>query len=543
MVVHTYTNFMLTKPLATGTHVSNIVKTLSLLSTAILLSACAPVGVKKPFFDEINTRTTSNPEAMARRVGEADRASDRQSSVRLDPGAWVASQPINIRVEERLPSVFFEEIAFNRQIVSLHELASRLTEITRVRVVVRQDAVEAAHTAIITGRAPLPGLDLGTQQAAAASQAGSAAAASTGTPALHIMYRGNLKGMLDTVAARLGVHWKFDGRDIRLFVADTRSFPLHASAGKLGLDSAHASGGQGTTSNLKAGTELDIWKDTESKVKSMLTPKGVVHVSQASGLITVTDIPLVLERVEAYMTELNKAINRQVMLTFNIYSVQRSREDTSAINIQTLLQKGGYRISMLSGSNTGAMTIFREGSSSVPSGSTAFINALQTIGTTRAVHSSSVVTKNNQPVPVSVGTQTAHLKEVKVVREENKPDVIEQTVGTFDTGLDLMVMPRLIDDFNLMLDFTLSLKDLKALRVYSSASGRLEMPEIDQRRMMQRVNLRSGETLILTGFESDRDEQSGSAFLDTRLPFLNNRKQDGERTTFVITVRASIVQN
>lgn len=508
------------------------------------LSGCAGIGEKIPFFEQMNTKTATPPAELVRNVGSTDRSSDRASAVKVDPGAWVASAPFKIQTIQKLPSVFYEEVSFNRSIVSLYDFSARITNISKIRVRASVDALGVAAQAIRDGAAPLPGLTAAGGGAISSSQ-GASATGIESKKELQILYKGTLKGLLDTVTARLGIYWTFDGMNIQLFQRDTRTFVLNAPTGDItvttGMNtSSNSTGGNtggGATSNLSTNSQLTLWTDVEKNIKTFLSPAGNVSHSKATGTFTVTDIPDVLDRVEDYINTLNESLGKQVVMEINIYAVSLTRDNTQGLDLKALLTRGKQSINMspvVGGSSSVAIT--RESGGDTTS---FFIQALSSAGATRKVTTATLVASNNQPVPLQVGTQFSYIASQQTTVATTGVAQTTSTVAQLNTGLALMLIPKILDDHSILLQYNLGLSTLKNLRVYSTSTSRLEMPELETRNILQRVNLRSGETLIASGFEDGSDRQGGSGIGDAANPIWGQQTQSGTREVFVITVKPS----
>ena len=71
-------------------------------------------------------------------------------------------------------------------------------------------------------------------------------------------------------------------------------------------------------------------------------------------------------------------------------------------------------------------------------------------------------------------------------------------------------LPHLLEDGTVMLQFSTDISALRQIRRVSSGSGStsssIESPELDTRNFLQRVAMKSNETLIISGFEQTDDD-------------------------------------
>jgi type IVB pilus formation R64 PilN family outer membrane protein len=242
--------------------------------------------------------------------------------------------------------------------------------------------------------------------------------------------------------------------------------------------------------------------------------------SPATGSISVTDTPDVLERVAAFMAQQNRALSRQVMLNVTVLSVTLSAQDSYGIDwsavYQTLSKKFSINNTFIStATNPVSFAASLLSPSSNLNGTSMMIQALSTQGRVRRKTSASVTTLNNQPVPVQVATQQGYLASISTTNTANVGSATAVTPGTVTTGFNMTLLPHVLDDGTVMLQFFTNISSLLALQNVSSGGTNpmtIQTPEVDTRNFLQRVAMKSGETLVISGYEGTNDNatQSGT---------------------------------
>lgn len=512
------------------------------LVPSIFLSACS-INQLPSKIKELDRSRVNQVDQLSKEVGNPDREAVRNSLVSVKEGAWLLGNPVKIEPVVRLPKMFYETITFNREIVSLNEFGSRLTELTGLPSNVDQLASRSAISAIHTGSAPLPGI---TAERAAATSASVSGA--SGSKTLRVVYRGTLKNLLDTVTSRLGIYWEYQGGAIQFYMTRVRTYTIHAVAGDTDLNASVASqgggGGSGTASktaqSIVTTAKLSLWQDIEKTVKSMLTSSGTVHTSMATGSITVKDSPDILLNVEQYLDELNKELSKQIALEVNVYTVAFSSSDQYGLDWNAVFNKQSklsLSVTPIGGGVATAGSMLLGVVSDNVTSKTLF-QALSSVGKTRRSTTASVIASNNQAVPVQVGTQTAFISgSTTTLSGANAIPVTTQTVSNITTGFNMTLLPRMIGAKDILLQFSIDMSLLKQIRSFATTTSRIEMPEIDTRNFMQRVSLRSGETLIVSGFEQMNDVRAESGVFKSDNPFFGNKTNQGARDVLVITIR------
>src|SRR5205085_6535083 len=136
-------------------------------------------------------------------------------------------------------------------------------------------------------------------------------------------------------------------------------------------------------------------------------------------------------------------------------------------------------------------------------GSQAMISALSTQGRVTELTSASVVTLNNQPVPVNVGRRVSYLAASATSQTANVGSTTSLTPGTVSTGFSMTLVPHIIDGQELLLQYAIDLSSLLRIKTISSGGSSIEAPDVSTSSFLQRVRLKSGETLVVAGFDQD----------------------------------------
>ncbi len=414
---------------------------------------------------------------------------------------------------------------------SLDEFAERITLRSGIPTKVAADASRPGQignssdnkggTSPAGGVPPMPvGTPFGMQGNAQTSNANSL------TGPIRIDFSGgSLKGLLDTVAARFGVSWKYSNGTIQFFRNDTRTFQITAVPGDTELSatvsSAASSGGgeggggsSGVNNNNSHSTgvksQLSVYSSIEKAVNIMLSAGGRVVASPATGSITVSDTPDNLERIALFIDRENQSMSRQVMINVTVLAVTLSRGDNYGIQwnavYKTLSRKFGITNTLAAAVNATAFSAaILDTASSKFAGSNVLIEALSEQGRVRRETTASVVTLNNQPVPVQVAKQTSYLKSSQTTLTANVGSTTTLTPGMVTSGFNMTILPNVLSNGTVMLQFATDISSLRALRTVRSNNSTIETPEVDTRNFLQRVAMKSNETLIISGFEQTDD--------------------------------------
>lgn len=454
-----------------------------------------------------------------------------------DPGNIAASPYVRYVPDLWLPTVKSTEVAgkdfgnqvtsrhisINRSFSSLQSVAERITLLTGIPVHIAQDPTQkkssAKNTTATTSTPGLPGLPSFSRNDPAQAS-------------VSIMYDGPLSGFLDTVASRYGVSWEWGKGGIHFYKFATRTFRIAALPGdtssKNTVTNSTGSSDDNTTSGTSTNndenssstggsvTETDVsinkmsvWTALEKAIKSMLSPSGSVVVTPATGTVTVTDTPQILDRVGTYIKEQNKSLNKRVHLSVRVVSVELNDSEQYGIDWDLLYESigghfgAGLFSSSLASEDATSLTfkVLPGKNGSAWAGSNVILSALSGQGKVSNLTSATLTTLNNQPAPIQVGRQIAYLKNSSTTLTDGSSVSNSLNPGTLNTGFSMTVLPHVLDDDELVLQFSVNISSLVSMTQVVSGNSMIQTPEVDTRNFLQRVKIGNGDTLILTGFE------------------------------------------
>lgn len=472
-------------------------------------------------------------------VNETGRAVPGSANEGIPPvvhesGIWIGRAAMKLGAKP-LPPIFYEPATFDRTVATLSELAERITLRSGIPVKVAPEALGmnavappqlaegAASTLRPSMRMPLLPANPGLRPAEPSGGMNAMA-----TPVRITYTNGNFKGLLDTAVARFGVSWKYEDGIIRIFHTDSRTFQISAIPGDSSftanvVSGAASTGGVGgvtgagpaaggsaggvsanNSQNTTVASRLSVYSSIENTVKAMLSPHGKVVASPATGAITVVDTPESLDQIATYIDNENKVLVRQVVINVTVLSVSLTDNDEYGIDwnlvYRTLRNEYGLANRFASSLDSAAFSAGVVGNSRF-SGSTVVIDALSKQGKVRRQTTASVVTLNNQPVPVQVARQTSYLQSSQTSVIAQVGAVTTLTPGTVTAGFNMSILPHVLSNGTVMLQFSGDLSTLRQIRPVESNGNKIETPELDTRNFLQRVAMRSNETLIISGFE------------------------------------------
>jgi len=487
----------------------------------LLLSGCAPL-------ERINKidNTVSQDE---KRADKHLHALKKGAVVRDLTSQWINPYPLNAQPggNNLLPPC---AVAINRPgSITLAEVSAFISKRCQLPVVVTPDAQAilaptGGKTEQLSGPVPAPDPNGMVPLAALGGSPVRAAPTVTGGTSLRgVFWQGELGGLLDNVTTRLGLSWRYEQGRIAIFYLDTRTFPVmfmdsKASFGSktvsgttssMGATGDSSGGGLSGDSNTSQATEMEIksslYEDVTNTIKSMLTP-GTGRMNLSAGVLTVTDTPRVLEQIGRYLDDRNKELNRQVVLNVQVYSVEKRTQDQYGIDWNAVFNSGSVGLSLTNAFTGGSSDALNGGISILDgkgAGTKAFIKALSEQANVSVMTEASSMTTNLSAVPIQVALQQDYASNVTTENTANVGSSSSITKSTITTGFNMTVLPFLMPQSpKMQLQFAINMSDDPTMRTFTSDNTSVELMKTRLKTFTQRVIMQSGQTLVLSGYQS-----------------------------------------
>lgn len=524
---------------------------LTLLLSSILLG-CASTKLS----DRVEANTAVSTTESQRLLNELEAKKQPQPLIERTTQAWFAGKPLlNKKQSLNIPESFNRAITIERYL-TIQEAAERITIKTGIPVQIDNDLLSTSSQssgAQPTGAAPTT---------ASSSQ-------SSQQQLVNIRYTGTIYGLLDTVAARMGFNWRYQNNQIRFFTLDTRTYVLNAIPGDSSLKnsvgsnvSSSGSGGGSSSGGSSSGNSnasssqstsvssaLSVWTNINDTVSSMLSSRGKVITSQSTGTVTVTDKPEILDRVSSYIDVQNKNLSKQVFVNVKIFSIALNDTDNYSVNwnvvFKNMSNKFGFSLVNNFPVATGATSLTAQILSAASTatggikqfaGSDAMFSALSTEGKVSVITSATVTALNNQPTPIQVGKQISYLQSSSTTQTANVGSTTSLMPGVINTGFSMNVLPHILDGDRLLLQYAIDISSLSKISSVTSNGSTIQTPEIDTRNFLSRIGMKSGQTLVLSGFEQAADNLDRSGLGSPKNTALGGSLNAGAGKNMIVVV-------
>lgn len=471
----------------------------------------------------------------------------------------------------------------SRDGLTLPEISGLITRICGVRVILSPEVMAAGHgagsagaTRSTSGPLPVPD-DSGRIPLDQLGAAGGGQQTAVAPATLNgLRWQGPLGGLLDNITARTGLSWRTDHGAVVFYLTETKTFQFaflntrvnsNASVSSGSTSSMGTSGGSGGGDNSVSGDssssqktttlqDRDAYEDIRKTMETILTPeKGRYWLSESTGVLTVTDTPQVLETVSHYVDEQNREMNRQVQLSVKVLSVSNTRNEQFGIDwslVYKSLQQVGATLNNAGGDIAGATSAgvsildTATGSAARFSGSSLLIKALSEQGDISVVTAQDSTVTNLTPVPIQMADQTVYVAGSATTTTTDVGATTTLTPGMITTGFNMTLLPLIRQAGDVQLQVNFNLSDPPGIRSFTSKDGNsyIEMPYTKLRSLSQKVNLRAGQSLVLTGFSQDNTSvRKSGTFTPGNFLFGGGRKGEHGRSTLVIIITPLLAGN
>ncbi|PKU22816.1 PilN family type IVB pilus formation outer membrane protein [Telmatospirillum siberiense] len=522
---------------------------LVLASLLFPMAACQVADDSKA---AVHLREKEADDAMAKAVSQGGKV--RAGTITLHDGIWVGGRSVVKPNGDALPAAAetAAAVVLNSMGASLElrEIAAEITAQTGVKVVL-EEHLDLPASATIPAPEPVRRTNADGPPAAPSLPVLAAARQQNG---MALAWSGPLSGLLDSVSTYFGLQWEYRGGQVRIFRHEIRTFTLAAlpsnSTIRSGVNTSGSSSsanggstapGNGTTSSgsmlqdTSHEASIKLWDDIKEAVQAMLPGGAKATMSPATGTLTVIAPPLAMRRIASYVEQQNRRITRQVTISVKVLRVDVKDTYDLGLDLSGVFQQlsGQYAVNLAGPaplkvtSGTAATYLVQAiqntqtnkgqwaTGSSLASTTHAAIDALQTMGKVTLMTETSVTTLNGQVAPVSVAEQQSYVASTAttIASGTNSTTQTQITPATLVTGFNMQVLPRVLDDGQILLQYGLSLSDLKALTEFDSNGTKVQLPDVNIRSFLQQAIMRSGDLLVLAGYQS-----TSAGVADTGLP-------------------------
>jgi hypothetical protein len=517
------------------------------LAAALLMHGCtvSPIGRA-----QANGQATADAAERLRRDNIASAAS---SSVVRTARPRLAGEELSVRVMDPVPEVLSRKLSYSTS------GAQTLAEVL-------QAVSQLLGMAIVAGEIMQPPAagPTGPSAAGASPPAGPL----TGRVQIEFANR-PASSLLDEIAAQNDASWRYVARShsIEFFRFETRTLSVYLPPGAKSIAASISLGGVSGSSNSGGGTgsasgggdvsvsqslTIDPWSSIMGGIGALLSDGQPPAAAQAGapagtraggntgagagagltasgragratanpelGIVTVTARPLAIERIAAYLHSINSRFAQNVMVDVKIYSLTLDDQSAIGFSLDAVYRKmGRYAVSLVGptpgqiGSTPGQLTISSE--SGRFRGSDLVVQALSQFGNVALQTQGQVIAINGQPSPIQVANEVNYLASSATTTAANVGTTTSLLPGSRVVGFTANFLPLILGDNRILLQYQMQISQLTALTQVRSGDASIQTPQISSQSLQQQAFVRDGQSIVLFGFDQNRDSTDRSVGL------------------------------
>jgi hypothetical protein len=508
------------------------------LAAALLVQAgtVSPIGKA-----QANGQATAD---TAERLRQENIESAASSSVVRTARPRLAGEELSVRAIDPMPEVLSRKISYSTSgAQTLSEVLLAVSQLLGITIA----AGEISQPATSTAAGP-----------SAAQGPSSPAGPLTGRVQIEFANR-PASSLLDEIAAQNDASWRYVARShsIEIFRFETRTLSVYLPPGAKSIAASISLGGVTAGSNGGANTgnasgggdvsvsqslTIDPWSSIMGGIGALLSDGQPPAANQASqppatrtvgapgagpgltasgragratanpelGIVTVTARPIAVERIAAYLHSINARFAQNVMVDVKIYSLTLDDQSAIGFSLDAIYRKlGSYAVSLVGptpgqiGTTPGQLTISSDGGRF--RGSDLVVQALSQFGHVALQTQGQVIAINGQPSPIQVANEVNYLASSATTTAANVGTTTSLLPGSRVVGFTANFLPLILGDNRILLQYQLQISQLTALTQVQSGTTSIQTPQIASQSLQQQAFVRDGQSIVLFGFDQNRD--------------------------------------
>lgn len=291
---------------------------------------------------------------------------------------------------------------------------------------------------------------------------------------------------------------------------------------------------QNNTSGIKIESldEVKFWEELDLELQRVLNRPTDFYQAEApivnknAGLVTVTATVRQQHRLEKYLKELQRKIQYQVLIDVRMMAVILNNESSTGVDWSQIyaLQNLAFSVDILKSENVSEFSIGDLGGASIVSaGADGFtgpaslmrlaggntidelVKFLKTQGDVEALSNPKVLTLNNQPALITVGTEFFYKIQQSNILAGSSAGTSQTTqndiVNSIFAGVLLDITPEISNDDTITLKINPSVSQtrIKLSSNESDQQQRVMPPDLDRRQLASVVTVKDGNSIVIGG--------------------------------------------
>ncbi len=298
---------------------------------------------------------------------------------------------------------------------------------------------------------------------------------------------------LRVILSPLGYSFEIDGERKEVYVSSlvTRVFKIpyipktvsvSYKAGEGTEGSSSTTAGSSTTGSSSAGKTVEIktdfWGDLENSLKNIVSKNGNYFINKTARLVTVTDTPDNIRKVEKVINSLIKSVTQELSFRVAVYEVTYSEEYKSGVDWSAVFGSQSVKFSTVGDKNAYLLNwsgFFKMGHNNPFS---YLVSLLSKYGKVKTVYDNYIRTLSGETVAIVPAETYRYLESVRVESQAETRLVTQTPVfNELSLGIQLYITPVKRSDKEVAFDVEITNRFLKSLAVYTFNGQTYTEPE------------------------------------------------------------------
>ena len=172
------------------------------------------------------------------------------------------------------------------------------------------------------------------------------------------------------------------------------------------------------------------------------------------------------------------------------------------------------------------------------------MDLLGSVGKTALVTSGTLISLNGQTVPLNISKETSYLQSTSSTASTvaGGTPTVTMTPGVVNSGFSMNFTPK-IEGNKVSMRYSIDISALDRMNVFGATGNQIQLPDRSVRNFMNNVKLKSGDTLVLSGFQQVESQATQEGIGAPSLWMLGGSKAATTiRRTLVIVVTPFIYE-
>ncbi len=277
---------------------------------------------------------------------------------------------------------------------------------------------------------------------------------------------------------------------------------------------------------IESNDEVKFWEELDLELQNVLNRAHDTYkaelpiINKNAGMITVTATSKQIQRLEEYLKKLQNKVHLQVLIDVQLLTVTMSEAKSTGVDWQQLyaLQNITLEINNASGTKTldDGTTYDLHNYVTIKAGGTLnqVIKFLQTQGDVNAISNPKVLTLNNQPALITVGTEYFYKIQTSTNQQGTGGGIAATTqndrIQSVFAGVLLDITPEISDNNHITLKINPSISETTEDMAKNSSIDRNMPPDLNRRQLSSVVTIQDGNRIILGGLINTRNSSSSN---------------------------------